>query len=113
MEQSKWELLAPAKGEDWLNLRMPEIQKVLGTLSQIHREVVGDDLSNLNKLHTVQSSVREKQQYVGNYLVQIIALQREVQAFAAVAKTKYKDAMGLAFTKFSEIISSARSYEEK
>jgi hypothetical protein len=107
------ELLKIDKAEDWIQLRMPTIQRILDSIKDVKHEVIGDDMVNLNRFHTISSIVRERQQYVKTYLVQVINLQLEVQRLYALSKKKYKDAMGEAFVKFSEIVDKARSYEEK
>ena len=113
MEETQGSLLVLSRAEDWLAVRLPEIQRVLETLKGLPRDIVGDDMTNLNRLHTVMSNTRERQQYVETYLIQVINLQREVQAFSAAATSRYKDAMGKAFTRFADIVAPARGYEEK
>jgi len=107
------ELLDISKSEDWIQIRMPEIKRILDTVKEVKHEVIGDDMDNLNRFHTIMSTVRERQQYVKTYLVQVINLQLEVKRFLALAKKNYKDAMGIAFTKYSEIVAQARSFDEK
>jgi DNA repair ATPase RecN len=106
-------LLNLSKADSWLTVRIPQIKKVLSILRGIPRDVVGDDMTNLNRLHTVMSNTRERQQYVQTYLLQVINLQREVKSYLSLAMANYKDAMGKAFTQHAEVISSARSYDEK
>jgi hypothetical protein len=107
------ELMRLEKAEDWIQFRMPEIQRILDSMRDVKHEVVGDDMINLNRFHTISSVVRERQQYVKTYLVQVINMQLEVRRFLSLAKQKYKDAMGKAFDSYSTVIAQARSYEEK
>jgi hypothetical protein len=107
------ELLSLSKSEDWLQLRMPEIQRILDTLKDPSAHVIGDNVENLNNIHGVVSNIRGRQEYIKTYLIRVIGMELEVKRFLALAKSKYKDAIGPAFVKYSELVSAARSYEEK
>jgi hypothetical protein len=112
--ETKTELVDLSDSKVWLHRCMPEINRILEALKEANvPHVIGDNVENLNLIHGVVSSIRNRQEHVKTYLINVIGIELEVKRFVALAKSRYKDAIGPAFVQYSELVNAARSYEEK